>query len=263
MIKRLVTLALLAPALAFQMAQAPPFVWRKIENTSFQINEVLKYRIHYGWINAGTMTLTVVDKGDLVRNRPCYYARCEGKTNSAVGLAYKVDDRFESLIDKESMAPLRYQKIVKENSYTDKDNAEYFPETSKMKTPSGEMAAPSYTQDIASVFYYFRNVDFTGATPGKIYPVDIYLDQKIYNLSFKYMGKETISTDVGKIRCIKVKPKLVVDRVFKNTDGMTMWVSDDLNHIPIRIQSEIQVGSVKADLTSHYGLKNPFDSKVK
>jgi hypothetical protein len=51
--------------------------------------------------------------------------------------------------------------------------------------------------------------------------------------------------------------------VFKNTDGMTMWVSDDLNHIPIRIQSEIQVGSVKADITSHYGLKNPFDSKVK
>jgi hypothetical protein len=263
MIKRLVTLALLAPALAFQMAQAPPFVWRKIENTSFQINEVLKYRIHYGWINAGTMTLTVVDKGDLVRNRPCYYARCEGKTNSAVGLAYKVDDRFESLIDKESMAPLRYQKIVKENSYTDKDNAEYFPDASKMKTPLGEMAAPSYTQDIASVFYYFRNVDFTGATPGKIYPVDIYLDQKIYNLSFKYIGKETISTGLGKIRCIKVKPKLVVDRVFKNTDGMTMWVSDDLNHIPIRIQSEIQVGSVKADLTSHYGLKNSFDSKSK
>jgi hypothetical protein len=93
--------------------------------------------------------------------------------------------------------------------------------------------------------------------------VDIYLDQKIYNLSFKFIGRETISTDLGKIRCIKVKPKLVVDRVFKNTDGMTMWVSDDLNHIPVRIQSEIQVGSVKADITSHSGLRNPFDSKVK
>jgi len=263
MIKRLVTLALLAPALSFQTNQDPPFVWRKVENKSFQKNEVLKYRVHYGILNAGTMTLTAVDKGDVVRGRSCYYVRCEGRTNSAVSIAYKVDDRFESLIDKESMAPLRYQKIVKENSYTDKDNAEYFPETSKMKTPSGEMTAPSYTQDIASVFYYFRNVDFTGATPGKTYPVDIYLDQKIYNLSFKYMGKETISTDLGKIRCIKVKPKLVVDRVFKNTDGMTMWVSDDLNHIPIRIQSEIQVGSVKADITSHYGLKNPFDSKSK
>ena len=263
MIKRLVTLALLAPALSFQTTQDPPFVWRKVENKSFQKNEVLKYRVHYGILNAGTMTLTAVDKGDVVRGRSCYYVRCEGRTNSTVSIAYKVDDRFESLIDKESMTPLRYQKIVKENSYTDKDNAEYFPETSKMKTPSGEMAAPSYTQDIASVFYYFRNVDFTGATPGKIYPVDIYLDQKIYNLSFKYMGKETISTDLGKIRCIKVKPKLIVDRVFKNTDGMTIWVSDDLNHIPIRIKSEIQVGSVKADLTSHYGLKNPFDSKSK
>lgn len=262
MIKKLIVLALLIPMLGFQDSQ-PPFVWRKVQNTSFQKNEILKYRIHYGIINAGTMSLTVVDKGDVVRGRPCYYARCEGKTNSAISWAYKVDDRFESLIDKESMAPLRYQKTVKENDYTDKDNAEYFPETGKMKTPSGEVSAPSYIQDLASAFYYFRNMDFKGATAGKTYPVDIYLDQKIYNLSFKYIGKETISTDLGKIRCIKIQPKLVVDRVFKNTDGMTVWISDDLNHIPIRVQSEIRVGSIKADITSHFGLKNPFDSKVK
>ena len=86
MIKKLIVLALLIPMLGFQDSQ-PPFVWRKVQNTSFQKNEVLKYRIHYGIINAGTMSLTVVDKGDVVRGRPCYYARCEGKTNSAISWA--------------------------------------------------------------------------------------------------------------------------------------------------------------------------------
>jgi hypothetical protein len=92
--------------------------------------------------------------------------------------------------------------------------------------------------------------------------LDIYLDQKIYNLKFKYLGKETIKTDVGKVRCIKLRPQLVVDRVFKDEDDMTIWISDDANRIPVRVKTEIWVGALKVDLTSYSGLLNPFSAKV-
>jgi hypothetical protein len=77
------------------------------------------------------------------------------------------------------------------------------------------------------------------------------------------MGKETISTDIGKIRCIKLRPQLVVDRVFKDEDDMTVWVTDDANRVPVRVQTDIWVGSLKVDLVNYKNLRNSFTSKVK
>jgi hypothetical protein len=125
------------------------------------------------------------------------------------------------------------------------------------------MTIPTYTQDIASALYYARNLDLKNATVNQKFPIDIYLDNKVYNLNFTYLGKETIKTDLGKVKCIKLRPKLVVDRVFKGTNDMTVWISDDENKIPIRVQTEIQVGSVKVDITGYSNLKNDFTALVK
>ncbi|MDG1720588.1 MAG: DUF3108 domain-containing protein, partial [Bacteroidia bacterium] len=75
--------------------------------------------------------------------------------------------------------------------------------------------------------------------PGATFPISIYLDQEIYNLKFRYLGMETIKTDHGKIKCFKLRPQLVVDRVFKDEDDMTIWVSADKNKIPIRVKADI------------------------
>jgi hypothetical protein len=64
------------------------------------------------------------------------------------------------------------------------------------------------------------------------------------------------------VRCFKIKPQLVVDRVFKSTDAMTVWVTDDENKVPVRIQTEIRVGSLKVDLVKYQNLKNPMTSLV-
>ena len=87
------------------------------------------------------------------------------------------------------------------------------------------------------------------------------MDQEIHDLKFKYLGTETIRTDVGKIKCYKLRPQLVVDRVFKDKDDMTLWVSADENKIPIRVKAKIYVGSLKVDLVKYEGLRNPFAAK--
>ena len=50
---------------------------------------------------------------------------------------------------------------------------------------------------------------------------------------------------------------------FSNPYPMTLWVSDDKNHIPILAQSAVVVGSVKMELIQFSGLSNPFSSKIK
>lgn len=248
---------------SFTQRSNEAFSFRKQNNASFSFGEKLEYRVHYGWINAAHITMQVDDTISKVDGRSAYHIVAKGKTNRSFDWMYTVRDHFESYVDSTGMAPLKYFKSVREDNYKDKDLVYYNHETKKLRGLKKDMDMPRYVQDIVSGTYYARTIDFSNAYVGKTYPLDIYLDQKIYNLKFKYLGKETIKSDFGKVKCIKLRPQLVVDRVFKDEDDMTIWVSDDANRIPVRVQTDIWVGSLKVDLTGYSGLLNPFSSKVK
>jgi hypothetical protein len=256
-------IAVLAMSFTKVESTTQAFDFRKLSNTAFKAGENLKFRAHYGVIHAANVTMTVDAALSNIGGRNAYSVRVEGETLKSFDWAYKVRDKFQSWVDQESLAPLRYAKTVRENKYFDEDVAIYMHDKKKMRNTDGEIAIPTYTQDIASALFYARNLDFSKATLNQAFPIDIYLDNKVYNLNFTYLGKETISTDLGKVKCIKLRPKLVVDRVFKSTNDMTVWISDDLNKIPIRVQTAIKVGYIKLDITHYENLKNAFTALEK
>jgi hypothetical protein len=247
---------------SFTQKENTAFKFREQSNKSFGFGETLNYRVHYGWLNAARISMRIDDTLVDVKKRPTYHIVAHGKTNKSFDWMYTVRDRFESYVDTGGIAPLKYYKTVQEDKYTDTDLVYYDHGKQKLNGLKKDMDMPQYVQDIVSGTYYARTIDFSDAYIGKTYPLDIYLDQKIYNLKFKYLGIETIKSDLGKVRCIKLRPQLVVDRVFKDEDDMTIWVSDDANKLPIRVQTDIWVGSLKVDITSYSGLANPFDAKL-
>ena len=83
-------------------------------------------------------------------------------------------------------------------------------------------------------------------------------DDGIYKFKLKYLGKEILRTKFGKVECLKFKPYVKSGRIFKEQESLTLWVSNDLNRIPIRIKADLAVGSLKADLDGFNGLKNQF-----
>lgn len=237
------------------------FSYRQIPNKAFTYGENLKYRVHFGWINAATVDISVAENPVDIEGRTTYHITADGRTKSTFDWMYKVRDHYETYLDTESMAPLKYFKSVRENSYRDKDLVLYDHGKGFIKGHKKDMDAPSYVQDLVSAFFYARTFDFQNAKVGETFPIDIYMDQEIYNLKFKYLGTETIKTDVGKVKCFVMRPQLVVDRVFKDEDDMTVWVTADANRIPVRVKTDIWVGSLKIDLTSYSGLANNFSSK--
>lgn len=239
------------------------FKYRKITNNAFTNNEKLEFRVHYGLINAASIVFEVGPALVQKYDRKCYNVKAEGKTLKSFDWAYKVRDKFETYIDAEAIAPISYNKSVQEDKYTDNDLVTFKHNSKKLFGVKGILDMPVYTHDVISSIYYVRNIDFTKSKVGDKFPLDVYLDNKIYNLGFKYAGKETISTDIGKVKCIKLVPTLIVDRVFKDQEDMTVWISDDENKIPIRVKAKIMVGSIKVDLTSYSGLKNEFKALQK
>jgi Protein of unknown function (DUF3108) len=118
-------------------------------------------------------------------------------------------------------------------------------------------------QDVVSSMYYARNVDFTHLRPDDRIPFSLFLDNEVYNMYIRFVGREEIKTKYGKFRALKIKPLLLKGQIFEGGENMTVWVTDDLNHIPVRIESPLVVGKVKIDMMSYANLRNPVTSLIK
>ena len=134
--------------------------------------------------------------------------------------------------------------------------------TNSAVTNQGVYKVPECVQDVLSAVYYSRNIDFNKYKAGDRISFSMFLDNEVYEMYIRYLGKETIKTKYGKFKAVKFKPLLIKGTIFEGGEKMTVWVSDDKNHIPVRIESPISVGSVKIDMISYRNLRYPLTSLV-
>lgn len=230
----------------------------KVNNQAFGPNEVLEYRVHYGFMDAGTARLEVDPIVKNLGGRTCYRVLGTGRSVGAFDWFFKVRDHYESYIDAEAMVPWLFIRKIEEGSYKKKQNVSFNHFKSTATSEKKTIKTPGQVQDLISAFYYARTLDFEHAAVGDTFLINCYLDDETFPMVIKYTGKEKIKTKLGTFRCIVFKPYLLEGRVFKEKEGMTVWVTDDKNKIPVRAQAEILVGSVKMDITSYKGIANPL-----
>ena len=108
-----------------------------------------------------------------------------------------------------------------------------------------------------SAFYSARNLDLTNAKEGDIFTINSIVDKEIWPLKIRYVGKEKITCDIGTYNCVKFRPIVQKGRIFKSEDDLNVWLTDDKNHVPLRAQAKLLVGSIKLDITSVKNLANP------
>lgn len=234
------------------------------DNSAFKPGEWLKFRIHYGFLNASYATLYVTEGN--IDDTPVYHVIGKGKTTGFASLFFKVDDRYESYFDKETGMPLRFIRKIDEGGYTKDIEINFDQEADvavlhdKKNKKKLNFALDGTIQDLVSGFYYLRNhYDPKDLRVGKSIELKmLYDDDGVFRFRLKYLGKEVLKTKFGKVECLKFRPYVQSGRVFREEESLSMWVSNDANRIPIRIKADLAVGSIKADLEAYNGLKNQF-----
>ncbi len=231
-------------------------------NEAFKEGEVLSYRLHYGFIDAGVAVIQVMPQVMDFGGHQVYHIVGDGYSKGTFNWFFKVKDRYETYIDKNALVPWYFMRRCNEGGYIINQDYLFNHYTKKVDIGGGQtFEVPVGIQDMLSSFYYARNIDFTNAKEGTIYEIPSFVDKQTWTLKIKYIGKETIDTDLGKFRCIKFRPIIQTGRIFKKEEDLNVWITDDKNHIPLRAQAKILVGSVKMDITSFKNLANPV-SKV-
>lgn len=186
----------------------------------------------------------------------------DGKTYSFYDKIFKVRDKYESYIDTATLQPYKFVRNVYEGGYKKYESIAFNKTTNTAVTNDGVYKTPPCIQDVLSSIYYARNIDFDKYKPEDKIPFSIFLDNEVFDLYIRYLGKETVKTKYGKFRAIKFKPLLIKGTLFEGGEKMNVWVTDDQNRIPVRIESPITVGSVKVDLIGHRNLRYPLSSLI-
>lgn len=234
---------------------------QKLQN--IQSGEKLRYRIHYGLLNAGTASLTTLKT--TYKGQPHFYVKGYGKTTGAVRAFFKVEDNYESFINYNTGLPSFYVRDVKEGTYTQHFETVFnhgnqtLLLTDKEKKTTQTLKSVAGIQDMLSAFYYLRSLDDNDLKVGSVKKLNIWIDDEMFPFQLKVVRTENVKTKFGYINSLVIVPQVISGRVFKDKEGVTLWVSNDKNHIPIAIKAELAVGSLKADLDSFSNVKYPLN----
>jgi hypothetical protein len=235
-----------------------------MSNTAFQAGEKITYKVYYNlskiYVGAGEATFKVTL--DKLNGKKVYHFVGEGKTYRGYDWIFKVRDRYESYVDTGSLLPLRFIRNVNEGGYKINQDVTFDQQLHKATSNKGVFEVPSCVQDVMSTVYYARNIDFDHYKPNDKIPISLFLDDEVYHIYIRYLGKEQVETRFGKFNAIKFKPLLIKGTIFEGGEKMTVWVSDDGNHIPLRIDSPISVGSIKVDMIAYKHIRYPFSSLI-
>jgi hypothetical protein len=256
--------SLIALGFGFQ-AKAPDDNACGIKNSTFKAGEQVSYIVYYNvaglYIDAGNATFTsTLEK---LNNKPVYHIIGDGKTNSSYDWIYKVRDKYETFLDTATLQPMKFLRSVEEGGYKKYENVTFNHNSKTAVTTEGVYKIPDCVQDVLSSVYYARNIDFSKYKTDDKIPFKLFLDNEVYDMYIRLLGRETVKTKYGKFKAIKFRPLLIKGTIFEGGEKMTVWVSDDANRVPLRIESPIVVGKIKVDMMSHNNLRYPLTSLIK
>ena len=230
------------------------------KNMAFQYNETLTYKIYYTlagvFIAGGEAVFTSTLEN--LNGKTVYHIIGDGKTNSFMDGIFKVRDKYETYIDTGTLQPYRFIRNVDEGGFKIYENVSFNKTTDVEVTNKGVYKVPTCIQDVLSAIYYARNLNFNKVKANDTIPFSMFLDNQVYNLYIRFLGKEVIKTKYGKFRAIKFRPLLIKGTIFTGGEKMTVWVTDDPNHVPLRVESPISVGSIKVDMMDFRNRRSPM-----
>ena len=247
---------------AQELAALSDTIKTETKESSFKEGEWLKFRIHFGIINAGYATLKL--KNSKKNGKSLFHAIGKGWTSGAARLFFKVNDNYESYFTKDTIKPIKFKRRVNEDGYLIRRDLLFNHEEKEVTIKDFEkktetQVAIKNVQDMISSFYYLRNIDLTHIKAGDEIMVNLFFDGETYPFKLKFLEKDILKSKFGKINTWKIRPLVQKGRIFEGQESLTLWITDDANKLPIRVKADLVVGSLKADLEEFKGLANPFN----
>ena len=254
---------------------APATAQCTFKNTAFRSGEYLAYNLYYNWkfvwVKAGTASMYTVQSN--YQGRDAFRASLTTRGNNKVDQMFVLRDTLlcYSTLD---MAPLYFRKGAREGKRYTVDEVWYTYSGGKTNLRQHRInhegkhewhknTMEECTYDMLNIFLRARSFNPDGWKKGHVVKFPIADGNSIEKGQLRYRGKSTIKADDGKkYRCLELSYMEYDRDDDKYREIVRFYVTDDENHVPIRLDMFLKFGSAKAFLTNMKGVKNPLNSIV-
>ncbi|MCX7863309.1 MAG: DUF3108 domain-containing protein [Bacteroidales bacterium] len=236
-------------------------------NTAFRSGEIIEYNIKYNlgfiWLDAGYVTFAV--DSILWNNEYVYKFTSIGSSYEKYDWIYKVRESYQALAYPSPLKSISYKRNSIEGDYFAIE--EYFFDYTQKKTYSTTFNSkknkttdtlnfPECGYDLLTAIYAFRNINFENVKPNEKIYINVIIDNKWEKQYLRMIGKETIMVNNKPIATYHLKANMIEGTIFKGGENTDIWISQTKAHIPVYIEAEILVGTVKLFLTKYINKQN-------
>lgn len=248
-------------------------VYTKAENeVAYKAGEHAEYALtyKYGIINTDVARATVDLDTLRMGDTKAFHCKVYGRTYGIYRWMFNISEDFQSWFSCDGIRPLRFLRDTYECGYTSKNDYTYHwdsdppyidahVECSSDDGPKDlQIPLKPCTFDLPSLYYFARNIDMDKVEQDVRYPMTFAIDDMAYDVYYIYKGRvEKKIPGLRTVTCLHFKAKLLAGEVFNGDHDMDIYVSDDLNRVPLFFSAEIAVGEARGRLLGCSGLKYP------
>jgi hypothetical protein len=214
-----------------------------------KIPEKLVYNLSWTGIPVGKASQEISDTGDFRK------IISTARSNDWLSTFFPVDDRTESLLEKDGTFPGRtrnFKMLFKEGRHVRDREISFNPAErsalfhDKIKNEYATIKLEPGTFDIYSSFYFIRHQPLE---PGKSVFINLLDSKKLHRIEIRALRRERVKVPAGEFDTIVIEPMVRPEGVFEGKRGAYIWLTDDDRRIPVKAQTKVTVGSVTAVLT--------------
>lgn len=228
-------------------------------------NEKLIYAASYNMSGLMTQLAQVTMETETMKTskNTFLHLSCQAATFSKWDSFFKIRDLYESYVNPTTLKPSLYKRSINEGGYTKTEKYIFKPDGKTIISTSKKKKKPetkktftvgTSTQDIVSIIYKLRTIDFQNYKTGQTKSFVIVFDEKEIPVLVKFMGNETVSAgNLGTKNCYKISISAKTDAL-KGKDKNLIWLTADTKKIPALIKFSIPVGTGQLTLSNASGI---------
>ena len=246
-----------------------------IENFAFKSGEFLSYDLYFNWkfvwVKVGTASMSTVKSN--YKGQPAFRSSLITRGNEQMDNVFIMRDTLLCYTDQD-LSPLYFRKGAREGDRYYIDELWYtYPNGNchlKMHRVDhdGEVhwkdaEYKDCIYDMMTIFLRARNFDASKLKEGENIPMPISDARNLTNSWLKFTGRTTLKmkNTNAKYRCLTFS--FIERQNGENKELIRFYITDDKNHMPVRLDMFLSFGSAKAYLSGYKGLRNKLTSKEK
>lgn len=247
-----------------------------VVNTAFQGGEQLSYNLYFNWkfvwVKVGTAFMSATET--VYKGKPAYRSYLITRGNSRADHLFMLRDTLTAYVERD-LVPWHYTKHAHEGKNYYRETVDYSYTGGKCHLDQAYsrnfMPWERYTYDNAQCAYDMvsmllraRSFKPEGWKPGHRIPFMMAEGRKCKQQTIVYRKKDTFQVEGSnvKYRCL-VFSFMEKQKNGKEKEIIKFYITDDKNHIPVRLDMNLNFGTAKAYLSSARGLRNPETAKIK